>query len=90
MPEITLRTFHDRCRRSARTRLRGSFFCRNVGLVVTRSCDELREPQISVCDDNFAIMSGPQTGTTVTPVFNAMGFFYTLEPVGSLRAFSLF
>ena len=26
MPEIFLRTFHDRCRRSARTRLRGSFF----------------------------------------------------------------
>ena len=35
-------------------------------------------------------MSGPQTGITVTPVFNAMGVFYTLEPVDSLRAFSLF
>ena len=27
MPGILLRTFHDRCRRSARSRLRGSFFC---------------------------------------------------------------
>ncbi len=35
-------------------------------------------------------MSGPQTGTTIPPVFNATGVFYTLEPVDSLRAFSLF
>ncbi len=35
-------------------------------------------------------MSGPQTGTTTNSMFNAMGFFYTLEPVDSLRAFSLF
>ncbi len=35
-------------------------------------------------------MFGPKTGTTVTPVFNATGVFYTLEPVDSLRAFSLF
>ena len=35
-------------------------------------------------------MSGPQTGTTIPPVFNATGAYYTLEPVGSLRAFSLF
>ena len=35
-------------------------------------------------------MSGPQTGTTNPPVFNATGGFYTIEPIGSLRAFSLF
>ena len=35
-------------------------------------------------------MSGPQTGTTTYSMFNATGAYYTLEPVGSLRAFSLF
>ena len=35
-------------------------------------------------------MSGSQTGTTTYSVFNAMGAYYTLEPVDSLRALSLF
>ena len=35
-------------------------------------------------------MSGPQTGTTTNFMFNATGAYYTLEPVDSLRAFSLF
>ena len=53
LPGIFLRTFHDRCRRSARTRLRGSFFClkplfaipaasRRCGLLRSRRSGQVR------------------------------------------------
>ena len=76
MPGIFLRTFHDRCRRSARTRLRGSFFICKLELAIlapSYRCELLRSRRF-----------GPTFGSHSSERF----FFFVCKPEFAIPAAS--
>ena len=102
MPGFFLRTFHDRCRRFGSHSFERFFFlCINLSLSRRFAKTSSRMPGISLRTFHdrsgafaldkamFALMSGPQTETTLC-VCRSHGGMFTAGPVGSLRTLALF